>query len=65
MPICDRCGKKTNAATMSMFNTDMLCMNCLRKEKNHPDYQKARDAEHAAVASGDYNFPGIGKPDDL
>jgi hypothetical protein len=28
-------------------------------------YQKAREAERQAVLAGNYNFPGIGKPDDL
>jgi hypothetical protein len=50
---------------MSRFNTDMLCDACEKKEKDHPKYKAARDAEDAAVRAGDYNFPGVGKPDDL
>ncbi|MBD5585623.1 MAG: gamma-glutamylcyclotransferase [Clostridia bacterium] len=65
MPKCNRCGRETNVTAMSMFNTETLCMDCLEKERRHPDYKKARDAEHAAIYSGDYNFPGIGKPEDL
>ena len=45
---------------MSMFNTDTICMKCAAKEKKRPDYSKARDAEAAAVRSGDRNFRGIG-----
>lgn len=62
---CDRCGKPTRQWKMSLFNTDKLCPDCLAAEQAHPDYQKARDAEHAALLAGDYNFPGIGKPADL
>lgn len=60
---CDRCGGSlTGGRMMSKFNTDCLCMNCIRKEKQHPDYQKAAMAELEAVRRGNYNFPGIGYP---
>ena len=64
-PICERCGKKTTAFTMSMFNEEHICMECKEKERQHPDYQRARDAEHEAVKNGNMNFSGIGKPADL
>ena len=57
---CDRCGKETNIHTMSMFNTDNICMECKEKERNDPRYKKAVEAERAACMRGDYNFPGIG-----
>ncbi len=63
--ICDRCGKASMAHAMSYFNTDDCCLDCLRKERAHPDYAKAKAAESAAVQAGNYNFPGIGKPSDL
>ena len=47
---------------MSRFNTDTLCLKCIEEEKLHPDYQKAAEAELAAVKRGDFNFPGIGWP---
>jgi hypothetical protein len=50
---------------MSFFNTQMVCKECETKEKNHPDYQKARETEEAEVRKGNYNFPGIGLPKDL
>ena len=50
---------------MSRFNTDILCMECERKEKAHPKYQEARDAELRAVQAGNYNYPGIGLPEGL
>jgi hypothetical protein len=62
---CDRCGAANVPTIMSMFNNDVLCMPCKTKETKHPDYKKAHDAETAAVKSGNYNFPGIGKPADL
>ena len=57
---CERCGKETNCHTMSWFNTDLICMDCSKMEKEHPDYLKAREAELKACEAGDYNFPGIG-----
>lgn len=65
MPNCERCGKEGLATIMSIFNTDLICLECKEKEKQHPKYEEARAAEEAAVKRGDYNFPGIGKPDDL
>ena len=34
---------------MSRFNTQALCHICLEEERQHPDYQKAVDAELAAL----------------
>ena len=60
---CDRCnGSLADGRTMSMFNTDCICLKCKKKERNHPDYEKARNADIAAVKSGNYNFKGIGYP---
>ena len=58
---CDRCGE-LKVRTMSRFNTDCICMKCAEEERNHPDYQKAANAELAAVKRGERNFPGIGWP---
>lgn len=58
---CDRCGKPlTGGRTMSMYNTDVICMDCKRAESQRSDYRQALDAERAAVASGNRNFAGIG-----
>lgn len=62
---CDRCYKPVKALRMSMFNTDMCCQACLTKERQHPKYKEACEAERAEVASGNMNFEGIGKPEDL
>jgi hypothetical protein len=60
---CDRCHKSlADGFNMSRFNTDALCHKCLDAERQHPDYQKAVDAELAALRSGNRNFEGIGWP---
>ena len=50
---------------MSRFNTEMCCDRCLEKEQKHPMYKKAVEIELQHVDVGDYNFAGIGKPEDL
>ena len=64
---CDRCGISLSGVAwrVSYFNTDVCCPDCLKREQQHPDYQKAKEAELEAVRRGDYNFEGIGKPVDL
>ena len=62
---CDRCGKDIHVSTMSYFNTDTICVDCLGIEEQHPDYEKARQAEADQILKGNYNFKGIGLPDDL
>ena len=58
--ICPRCGESTNnQTTMSVFNTDTICIPCKNKEKEDPDYQLAVDTEAAEVRKGNYNYPGI------
>ena len=58
---CDRCGKDLSGGwTMSMFNTDHICMECKKKERQRPDYKQAQDAEIAQIKAGNYNFEGIG-----
>lgn len=63
--ICQRCFKETNCHTMSMFNTQLICMDCKSKEVEHPSYEKASRAEIEQVKKGNRNFQGIGKPVDL
>ena len=57
---CDRCGKPLVTRTMSMFNTDVICLECKEKEKNDPRYEQAREAELNAIRRGNFNFKGIG-----
>ena len=64
--ICDRCNlPNDNKTTMSMFNTDVICMTCKEEEKNHPEYKNASDAELSAWKERVINFEGIGLPKDL
>ena len=62
---CARCGKEVKVFTMSRFNTDKLCMDCVEKEKQHPKYKEAVYAEMEAIRYGYLDFEGIGLPDDL
>ena len=57
--VCQNCYEETSAYTMSMMSTDLICMDCKRKEKKHIRYQEAVEAESKAVASGNLNFKGI------
>ena len=58
---CDRCGGSLDGGrTMSRFNTDCLCIGCAEAERQHPDYQKAVEADLAEIRKGNYNFKGIG-----
>lgn len=62
---CDRCGEKKSSFSMSMFNTDWICIECQHIETKHRDYPKARRAELEACKQGNYNYEGIGLPIDL
>lgn len=63
MTKCDRCDKETRMTIMSMFNTDILCMECKDAETKDPRYAQARKADEDAIRRGDFNFPGIGRDD--
>jgi hypothetical protein len=62
---CSRCGKKTYAFIISMFDKKWVCLDCKSKEENHPQYNKACQADLEAVRQGNFTFKGIGKPEDL
>jgi hypothetical protein len=60
---CDRCGADLKGGfSMSRFNTDALCSDCIDIEKNHPDYQLAVEVERKEMLSGNRNFQGVGWP---
>jgi len=59
---CQRCGKMVEMTTMSRFNTDILCMDCIEEERKHPLYPLAAQKELEALKRGEHNFPGIGWP---
>ena len=56
---CDRCGEPTNGVTtMSVFNEDVICMNCKKEEKNDPEYGAAVEAESEEIRKGNTNYKG-------
>lgn len=57
---CERCGSETNTHTVSMFNTQAICLDCKETEKNHPRYSEACRTEFEEVRKGKFNFEGIG-----
>ncbi len=57
---CDRCGGPTNnSTTMSIFNTDVICMSCKEEEKKDPEYGAASLAEIEAYRKGVKDFRGV------
>ena len=62
---CARCSNRANPSIMSMFNEDIICMDCKTKERNHPLYKHALEVESQQVLKGNYKYAGIGKPADL
>lgn len=65
MTVCDRCHQDALATIVSYFNHDTLCFACKNRERQHPQYRAAVEAECKAVLSGDLNYQGIGLPPEL
>jgi hypothetical protein len=65
LPNCDRCDKETNSMIGSMFNLQMICSDCKTKESKHEMYDIAVSVESDQVKGGNYNYEGIGLPEDL
>jgi hypothetical protein len=62
---CERCGKKALSLTGSYFNTQMICPDCDDRERKHPRFKDAVAADEAACRQGNYNYSGIGLPEDI
>jgi|SaaInlV_100m_DNA_2_1039680.scaffolds.fasta_scaffold01396_18 hypothetical protein len=62
---CPRCLKRSSSWTMSLFNTQDICLECKNKEEQHPDYKEALRKDIEEINNGNFNFKGIGKPVDL
>lgn len=57
---CDRChGTFKGGRTMSMFNTQCICLKCAEAERSDSEYKQARDAEHEQIKKGNYNYKGL------
>lgn len=57
---CARCGVPLDVWIMSVFNTELICMECKEDEKLAPGYSRARAIEVEHVHSRDFNFTGVG-----
>jgi hypothetical protein len=57
---CARRATETKVYTMSMFNTEEICMDCKAAEEMRPDYKDAVQTDEQAIRRGDFNFPGMG-----
>lgn len=56
---CDRCKNPTdNITTQSMFNEEVICMNCKDLERKDPEYDAACKYDQEAYLSGERNFKG-------
>ena len=47
---CQRCGVEASASIMSMYSTELICLDCKDAETKRPDYKQAeaRDLEEYA-----------------
>jgi hypothetical protein len=62
---CERCKSESTSFKCSYFNTEMICIPCQEKEQKHELYQLAVQEENKQVRMGNYNFEGIGLPNEL
>lgn len=62
--LCQRCKKESDTLSMSFFNTEMCCSECLIIESKHPKYKEAKDRELNELKVGNRNYEGIGLPTD-
>ena len=47
---CQRCGKSLKKGrTMSMYNTDCICLDCANQERKRADYKDAVKADHEQI----------------
>jgi len=57
---CDRCGGSLELGrTMSIFNTECICMTCKANERVDPRYNDAVAKEREETLKGNLNYPGI------
>lgn len=57
---CERCHKSLELGrTMSMFNTQCICIKCAKEETKDPQYAEAIKAEIREIKRGNYNYKGL------
>jgi len=58
---CHRCQNNMVAVAyaMSWFNTDLICCDCEKEERGHPDFNLARNTLRYSFSRGDYDYQGI------
>lgn len=59
---CHRCEVEAGGYAMSYFNADLLCAVCEQEERQHPDFDVARNTLRHAFTRHDYGFNGVGWP---
>ena len=59
---CHSCGHDCGGYAMSVFNKQMLCSDCDRAERAHPDFEMAWNTFRFHLKQGDFTFPGVGWP---
>lgn len=57
---CQRCGKRAPASTPSHFSSQIICLECMGRERQHPDFHRAEAAIREALMLKDNSFLGIG-----
>lgn len=57
---CQRCGERALASAPSYFNGQTICLDCMTAERQHPDFNEARNQAMRAVKRKDKTFLGIG-----
>jgi hypothetical protein len=57
---CERCHKDLRLGrTMSMFNTQCICIECAKAETKDPEFGEAVRAEIREIKRGNYNYKGL------
>lgn len=63
---CNRCKRSIdNSFFKSVFDNKTICYDCQQSEIDHLKYEEAVNAVIDSISKGDYEFEGIGCPDNL
>ena len=62
---CERCGGESSEFLVSLFNSEVICKECTKKEQSHKEYKRAVKTQLKHLKQGDLSFKGIGLPNDL